>query len=92
MSVKANSTFYEEVVSVTSDYLGPAAHRFVARQVDSHLHKSLDQLQRQDLPSLIDWISLAMAVLVEDEAVVNEYVADLRSLTSRNSISSNSIK
>ena len=80
MRIKARHTFYKEVVSITHVYLGPAAERFVARQVRNHLNMDIEQLQKHDLANLIDWISLAMAVLVEDEKLVNKYVADLKGL------------
>jgi hypothetical protein len=79
--MRSNDTFYEEVVKVTYEYLGPAADRFVARQVRSHLSKDPEQLQKQDLAALIEWFSLAMALLSEDMALVNKYVAALTNLT-----------
>src|SRR5882757_8818317 len=80
MSVRADDAVYKEVVNTTRAFLGPAADRFVMRQIQSHLHKSPEQLQRKDLAVLIDWIGLAMRVLSDDEELVNKYVADLKAL------------
>lgn len=79
----ATTTFFEEVVDVTYVYLGPAANRFVARQVRNHLDKKPEQLRRQDLVQLIDWFTLAMALLSEDTKLVKKYSTELRSLASQ---------
>lgn len=76
----AKTLLYEEVINITQAYFGPAAHRFVNRQIVNHLDKDPEQLTRQDLSNLIDWIAAAMALLAEDPEVVGGYVAELRSL------------
>jgi hypothetical protein len=81
------STLYDEVVNVTYDYLGPAADRFVVRQIRNHLQKDPGELRRKDLRSLIDWIQLAMRLISDDSQVIDRYMADLESLaTSKKSI------
>lgn len=76
----ATDTYYHKVVKVTAGYLGPAADRFVARQIRNHLDKDPEQLQRAELAGLIDWFSMAMAVCSEDASVVERYTADLQRL------------
>jgi hypothetical protein len=71
------ATLYTEVVDVTYDYLGPAADRFVTRQIRSHLGKAPEQLRKRDLRDLISWIKIAMSLLTDDEQLVNKYVTDL---------------
>ena len=78
MSSSPQLTLYKKVVDITTEYIGPAADRFVARQIRSHLNKPPEQLKKQDLVRLIDWIGLAMALITEDEKVLSEYVEDLR--------------
>lgn len=73
-------TLYDDVVTTTYNYLGPAADRFVVRQIRSHLQKDPGQLQRKDLRQLIDWIQLAMRLINSDRAAVDRYVADLEAL------------
>ena len=73
---------YDQVVKTTYDYLGPAADRFVARQIRNHLSKAPEELQPQDLRSLIDWISLAMTLLSDDQELVERYITDLKALAS----------
>lgn len=74
------SSLYEQVVQVTHVYLGPAADRFISRQVENHLHKSPSQLSKADLLSLIDWIQVVVSLLTEDVEIIEEYTAELRKL------------
>lgn len=76
----AASSVYDQVVQVTHVYLGPAADRFIARQVENHLHKSPAELSRADLRSLIDWIQVVVSLLTEDMEIIEEYTAELRKL------------
>lgn len=76
----ASDTLYQKVVLVTYGYLGPAADRFVARQITNHLHKKPDQLTKQDLPELTNWIRLAMGFLTQDTSMVEEYITRLKDL------------
>jgi uncharacterized protein YegL len=72
---------YDQVVKVTYVYLGPAADRFIARQVENHLDKQPQNLSPSDLEKLIDWIKLSISMLTEDVEIVEEYVAELKKLT-----------
>jgi len=78
------ATLYEEVVDITHEYLGPAADRFITRQIRSHLHKNPEELKKRDLKNLIDWIGLAMSILSEDEELVHKYIASLNGLAAKN--------
>jgi hypothetical protein len=80
MSSSEANTLYDQVVRVTHVYLGPAADRFIARQVENHLHKAPEKLSRADLASLIDWIRVVVSLLTEDNAIVEEYAAELEKL------------
>lgn len=71
---------YNEVVVVTYDYLGPAADRFVSRQIKNHLHKEPEQLRKKDLKNLIDWIKIAMSLLSDEDTLVAKYIAELQAL------------
>lgn len=80
MAAPADPDLYDKVVRVTHVYLGPTADRFIARQVQHHLHKSPEQLTKDDLLQLIDWIRVAVSLLTEDSEVVEEYTEQLRKL------------
>jgi uncharacterized protein YegL len=81
MTARAHQNLYEEVITITERYFGPAADRFVTRQIRNHLSKEPQQLKKQDLVGLIKWISLAMALVSEDELLIHKFVADLEVLT-----------
>ncbi|MBC7546543.1 hypothetical protein H7171_02235 [Candidatus Saccharibacteria bacterium] len=74
-------TLYDKVVRVTHIYLGPAADRFIARQVQNHLHKQPADLSKDDLAKLIDWIRIAVSLLTEDVDIIEEYISQLQKLT-----------
>jgi hypothetical protein len=80
MGSAKKSSLYEDVVRITHVYLGPAADRFIARQVENHLHKSPEELSQADLAGLIDWIKVVVSLLTEDNEIVEEYAAELQKL------------
>ncbi len=63
---------YENIVSITADYLGPAAARFVDRQLKSYLNKTPEQLDKADVPMLAMRIRSGLVVLTKDERTVTE--------------------
>lgn len=73
-------TLYEKVVDVTYRYLGPAADRFVSRQIQSHLNKKPEQLHEEDLDDLVAWFSVAMGLLSEDAEMVKRFESELMGL------------
>lgn len=75
---------YTKVVRVTHVYLGPAAERFIDRQVRNHLHKRPQDLSREDLDKLIDWIRVAVSLITEDSEIVEEYTEQLTKLVKGN--------
>jgi hypothetical protein len=80
MTRESNTSVYDDVVRVTHVYLGPAADRFIARQVENHLHKAPSHLSRSDLFDLIDWIRAVVSLLTEDSDIIEEYINELRKL------------
>ena len=79
------ASLYKQVVKVTHTYLGPAADRFIIRQVQNHLQKEPEDLSEEDLQKLIDWIRAAISVLTDDSDMINEYVQRLKQLVPQNS-------
>ena len=71
-------TVYQRVVEITHIYLGPAADRFIDRQVQNHIHKDPSKLTIDDLEHLIDWIRVAVSLLTDDAEIVEEYVTQLQ--------------
>jgi hypothetical protein len=72
--------YYNKILEVIRDYLGPAAERFVSRQIQTHLHKDPIHLQKSDIPTLAIRIRSGLMVLTRDEAVVEEAYQRLSSL------------
>jgi hypothetical protein len=79
-SIKNTRTLYEQVIGITEEYLGPAADRFIARQISFHLGKQPQNLMRSDLPKLIEWARITLSLLTEDTRLVDEYVEKLTEL------------
>jgi hypothetical protein len=83
MVSKKHNSVYREVVAITSVYLGPAADRFITRQVQNHLQKEPNELSRQDLVKLSAWMQVALSMITEDQRLVEEYMAQLQELIKR---------
>jgi hypothetical protein len=73
-------SLYEQIVDLTEEYLGPAAQRFVARQISSHLEKDPEDLTSQDIATLIEWGTVTMSMLTQDRRMVEDYATKMRRL------------
>jgi hypothetical protein len=71
---------YDQVIVIMEEYLGPAAERFIARQISFHLHKSPDELTPDDLPKLIEWTKVTLGLLTEDRGLIDEYESRMSKL------------
>jgi hypothetical protein len=71
---------YDTIVSIVEDYLGPAAGRFVDRQIEYHLHKRPTQVAGSDLQQLTEWIRVSLAVLTNDHTIIDDCVGRLARL------------
>ncbi len=65
-----DQNYYQQVVSATEEFLGPAAERFVNRQIEFHLGKPPETIGRDDIPRLKETLGAALGLLVKDETVV----------------------
>lgn len=74
------TSLYQRVIIVTTEYLGPAAPRFIDRQIQKHIGKNPKDLTLEDMPVLIDWSKIAIALLTDDRQIVVNYVDELNSL------------
>lgn len=64
---------FEKVVAITEDYLGPAAPRFVTRQISFHLGKTPEELVDSDIPKLAEWTKATLALLTDDKNLVKDF-------------------
>jgi hypothetical protein len=70
---KTKSSLYDKIVDITYDYLGPAAPRFITRGIETHLAKKPEKLTKSDIPILLDWSKLAIALLTDDKQIVDDF-------------------
>lgn len=63
---------YEQIVHISEDYLGPAGQRFVDRQIVFHLNKYPQDLKKEDIPTLVEWLQVTLALFADDPKVVKE--------------------
>ncbi len=71
--MKEDTLLYQKVVHIAEDYFGPAAPRYIGRLVQNHFGKTPDQLTQKDMPELIEWTRLTIAMLTEDQVMVEEF-------------------
>jgi hypothetical protein len=77
MAQAQSNKLYNQVIEVTTKYLGPASQRFVDRQIEAHLKKKPHQLTKADIARLADWVKIVIALLTEDDNTVDNYTRDL---------------
>lgn len=65
-------TLYVSIVKVIEYYLGPAAPRFVDRQILAHLNKAPHEVEPGDLEQLTEWVRVSLALLTDDRETVDE--------------------
>ena len=85
MSPAMRNSVYKEVVDVFYDYLGPAAERFLDREIEAHLHKKPEDITKSDIAKIHEWSRLAIALLAEDEKTVEDFSESLLAIAKKNS-------
>lgn len=73
-------SLYRKTVQVTEEYLGPAGERFIRRQITTHLKIKPESLNRNNLSQLIDWSSIAFAMVTNNRRDVDAFTEDLAAL------------
>ncbi len=63
---------FNDVIELARPYLGPAAEKFVSRQVSGHLDVSSDQLTGRHLEELSKWCFIS-GKLIMPEAKAEEF-------------------
>lgn len=79
--MKGVHSIYDQAIDITEEYLGPAAKRFLDRQISAHLNKDPELLSRADLGKLMDWLEASIALLTDDQIIVNEFCVELKKLS-----------
>ncbi len=78
------TTLYDDIVRVCEEYLGPAGERFIRRQISTHLGITPETLTERNLPKLVNWSTMAFALLTNDTRDVESFTHDLLALSSTN--------
>lgn len=73
MGVTTKHSVHQQVVDCLYEYFGPAAERFVAREVKAHLHKKPEDLTADDIPKLHEWSKLAIALISDDSKDIDNF-------------------
>ena len=73
-------SIYEQIVLITEDYLGPAARRFISRQISFHLDKQPEEVTIEDIPSLAEWTTVTLSLLTKDQNIVSEFSQKMRAI------------
>ena len=76
--------YYEQLIEISKDYLGPAAERFIRRQIEFHLEKDPRDLTKEDVGRLAEWIATALSLLTQDKKMVEESGRRIRALVKNN--------
>lgn len=79
--MRTNGTLYRKAVLVTEEYLGPAGERFIRRQISTHLHIEPEKLDKDKLSQLVDWSSIAFALVTNNDEDIDSFTEDLKALT-----------
>jgi hypothetical protein len=68
---------YQKVVYTSAEYLGPAAERFIRRQITTHLDKRPEDITAKDIAELTNWVKQTFALLTENHELVEAFARDL---------------
>lgn len=74
------SDYFALVVEITEKYLGPAAERFIRRQIEFHLQKVPEEINYKDITKIKNNVGVALGLLVNDRKMVNQAVNELGSI------------
>ncbi len=76
------ATYYEQLITVTQDYLGPASKRFIDRQISFHFNnKSSESLTKEDMSKLADSVRISLGLLTQDKDMVSQAEKRIRAIT-----------
>lgn len=70
---------YDDVVNIAKQYLGPAAQKFVDRQISGHLSVDKSQLTAAHMEELAKWCYTSGKLLMDD-AKAQEFSRKIKAL------------
>lgn len=75
------SSLYQKVTRTSEDFFGPSGPHFIGKVVQNHLHKDPKRLTKHDMPELIVWLRLAVAMVIKDRRVIAKFISRLDRLS-----------
>ncbi len=70
---------YDNIVALSKNYLGPAAAKFVDRQIDAHLKVDSSQLTSSHMEELAKWCYSSGKLLMDNDEA-KEYSEKVKAL------------
>lgn len=74
-------TLFKEIISVSERYLGPVGERFMRRQIETHLEIEPEKITQEDIPKLLEWTTLAYAMISNNSKQNDAFMAELLALS-----------
>jgi hypothetical protein len=71
---------YLKTLDIAKQYLGPAAERFINRQIEQHLNTKPEDISKQDIPELAKWVKTSAALLT-DQKIASDFADKISALT-----------
>ena len=78
--ISTMNVLHNSIADVLTEYLGPTAERFLDRQINFHLSKPPDELQKADIPVLVNWLKISMGILTENKGAIAECIRRIEAL------------
>ncbi len=72
--------YYEKIVNIVQDYLGPAASRFVDKQLDFHLNRKDKNIRQSEVIRVGEWMRVGLALITQDKKIVEECFSRIEKL------------
>ena len=72
--------YYDKVIAVVKDYLGPAAERFISRQLEFHLDRQEKNISADEIPKVVEWVRVGLGLITRDKKSVEECAGRLVAL------------
>jgi hypothetical protein len=77
---RVKDNLFDKAVQITEEYLGPAGERFIRRQISTHLQIKPEALDAKNMPKLINWSTIAFALLTNSTEDLESFTQDLKAL------------
>jgi len=74
------NSLFDHISNVTYKYFGVEAVEHIAGLLETHLKRSPQDISKDELTSLIDWVKTAASFLTPETEQVQNYCAELLSL------------